>query len=169
MRKNQPFFHIVTPVRSSHFCFIFLHTYIVGVFPDVIIFIEIKKSLRTVFRCFLIQCITLYCSIFKVLHQVSPFLFLAYISHILKNEHNNIFLFGKETNQSFFSLYDFVCLNYHFFTKLYFVVIMFCEKQEKTKYHSGLFNMTKGGGGIGGVATTFKKGGARSDHLLFVL
>ena len=78
-------------------------------------------------------------------------------------------MFGKETNQSFFSLYDFVCLNYHFFTKLYFVVIMFCEKQEKTKYHSGLFNMTKGGGGIGGVATTFKKGGVRSDHLLFVL
>ena len=36
---------------------------------------------------------------------------------------------------------------------------MFCEKQEKTKYHSGLFNMTKGGGGIGGVATTFMKGG----------
>ena len=151
VRKNQPFFHIVTPVRSSHFCFIFLHTYIVGVFPDVIIFIEIKKSLRTVFRCFLIQCITLYCSIFKVLHQVSPFLFLAYISHILKNEHNNIFfLFGNETNQFLFSLFDFVCLNYHFFTKLYFVVIMFCEKQKKTKYHSGLFNMTKGGGGIGG-------------------
>ena len=147
MRENQPFFHIVTPVRSSHFCFIFLHTYIVGVFPDVIIFIEIKKSLRTVFRCFLIQCITLYCSIFKVLHQVSPFLFLAYISHILKNEHNNIF-FVWQRNKSifFFSLYDFVCLNYHFFTKLYFVVIMFCEKQEKTKYHSGLFNMTKGGG-----------------------
>ena len=121
VRKNQPFFHIVTPVRSSHFCFIFLHTYIVGVFPDVIIFIEIKKSLRTVFRCFLIQCITLYCSIFKVLHQVSPFLFLAYISHILKNEHNNIFfLFGKETNQSFFSLYDFVCVNYHFFYKVVF-------------------------------------------------
>ena len=103
VRKNQPFFHIVTPVRSSHFCFIFLHTYIVGVFPDVIIFIEIKKSLRTVFRCFLIQCITLYCSIFKVLHQVSPFLFLAYISHILKNEHNNIFfcLAKKQINLFF--------------------------------------------------------------------